>query len=89
MNFVTSCGGFLSTILFGWLGMRVNATTLYFSNPFLPSGTDSITLPHVAYGGGVLRVRFEQGGSLNVSVVQESHVCHLRVGNHTVHCTKS
>ena len=84
LNFVTSCGGFLQTILFGWLGMRVNATALSFRNPFLPPGITSIELTRVAYKGGFLHVTMST--VLSVSVLQQSPVCQLHVDENTVHC---
>lgn len=54
-NFVTSCGGYLQALLYGYLGLRAHNDTLAARNALLPGTATSIALHGVKYRQSSLR----------------------------------
>jgi len=68
VNFITGCGGFLQSLVFGYPSMRLHEDFILFLNPSLPTNVTSIKLRMVDYMGSQLNI--ESGnGSLTFALV--------------------
>ena len=60
VNFITGCGGFLQSVVFGYPTMRLHDEFMAFEKPVLPSNVTAITMRNMDYRGGQLSVRYDE-----------------------------
>ena len=59
VNFITGCGGFLQSVLFGYPTLRLHDEFIAFEKPILPQNVTAITLRNMDYRGGQLNIRYD------------------------------
>jgi protein-glucosylgalactosylhydroxylysine glucosidase len=59
VNFITGCGGFLQSVMFGYPTMRLHDDFLSFEGPVLPSNVTAITLRALDYRGSQIDIRYD------------------------------
>ena len=58
MNFITGAGGFLQSMIFGYIGIRLQMESLHF-DPVLPDETTKVELTGITYLGNKINLEYD------------------------------